>query len=112
MEHEPGDLGHGLPIAKVEALAGFGLSPEEIAHVLETDLELLNSSCARELENGRIKANLRVAESLYRKATGEGRESVTAAIFWLKTRAHWKETSSAGVRVSFATHEEILEQLR
>jgi hypothetical protein len=53
-----------------------------------------------------------VAESLYRKATGEGRESVTAAIFWLKTRAHWKETASADVRVSFATHEEILEQLR
>ena len=28
-----------------------------------------------------------------RKATGEGREAVTAAIFWLKTRAHWKEVS-------------------
>jgi hypothetical protein len=51
---------------------------------------------------------------VYRKATGEGRESVTAAIFWLKTRARWKETSSTStdVRVSFATHEEILEQLR
>ena len=32
------------------------------------------------------------AESLYRKAIGEGRESVIAAIFWLKTRARWKET--------------------
>jgi hypothetical protein len=114
MEHEPEDLGHGFPPAKVEALAGFGLSPEEIAHVLDADLEFLKSSCARELESGRIKANLRVAESLYRKATGEGRESVTAAIFWLKTRARWKETSSTStdVRVSFATHEEILEQLR
>jgi hypothetical protein len=112
MEQEPEDLGHGLPLAKVEALAGFGLSPEEIAHVLEADLDVLKSSYARELENGRIKANLRVAESLYRKATGEGRESVTAAIFWLKTRARWKETTSTDVQVSFATHEEILEQLR
>jgi hypothetical protein len=34
-----------------------------------------------------------VAESPYRKATGEGRESVTAAIFWLKTRARWKDVS-------------------
>jgi len=34
-----------------------------------------------------------VAENLYRKATGEGREAVIAAIFWLKTRAGWKETS-------------------
>ncbi len=34
-----------------------------------------------------------MAENLYRKATGDGREAVTAAIFWLKTRARWKETS-------------------
>ncbi|HEV7253715.1 MAG TPA: hypothetical protein VGN97_11575, partial [Mesorhizobium sp.] len=34
-----------------------------------------------------------VAENLFRKATGEGREAVTAAIFWLKTRARWKEVS-------------------
>jgi hypothetical protein len=47
---------------------------------------------ARELAGGAIKANARVAESLFRKATGEGRESVTAAIFWLKTRARWKES--------------------
>jgi hypothetical protein len=33
-----------------------------------------------------------VAESLYRKATSEGPQSVTAAIFWLKTRAGWKES--------------------
>jgi hypothetical protein len=34
--------------------------------------------------------------------------------FWLKTRARWKEISSTSVnvRVSFATREEILEQLR
>ena len=33
----------------------------------------------------------KVAESLFRKATGDHRQSVTAAIFWLKTRAGWKE---------------------
>ena len=31
---------------------------------------------------------------MYRKATGEGREAVTAAIFWLKARAGWRETST------------------
>jgi hypothetical protein len=30
----------------------------------------------------------------YRKATGDGREAVTAAIFWLKTRAGWKDTTA------------------
>ena len=34
-----------------------------------------------------------MAENLYRKATGEGREAVIAAIFWLKTRTGWRETS-------------------
>jgi hypothetical protein len=47
-----------------------------------------------ELDLGHVKANAKVAENLFRKATGEGRESVTAAIFWLKTRARWKETSA------------------
>ncbi len=79
--------------ARVEALAGYGVSPADIALVLAVDEEGLKATYATELEGGHIKANARVAESLFRKATGEGRESVTAAIFWLKTRARWKETS-------------------
>jgi hypothetical protein len=79
--------------SKVEALAGFGLSAADIACVLATDEKELQATYAHELESGGIKANARVAESLYRKATGEGREAVTTAIFWLKTRARWKETS-------------------
>lgn len=45
-----------------------------------------------ELDNGQIKATAKVAESLFRKATGEGPQSVTAAIFWLKTKGGWRET--------------------
>ncbi len=41
---------------------------------------------------GQIKATAKVAESLFRKATGDGAQSVTAAIFWLKTRGGWRET--------------------
>lgn len=34
-----------------------------------------------------------MAQSLFfRKATGDGPQSVTAAIFWAKTRMGWKET--------------------
>jgi hypothetical protein len=85
---------------KVEALAGYGLSPAEIACVLAIDEEELKATYAQELKSSHLKANARVAESLYRKAIGEGRESVTAAIFWLKTRARWKET-----HVSEITHD-------
>jgi hypothetical protein len=79
--------------SKVEALAGFGLSTADIACVLATDEQELKATYAHELDSGGIKANARVAESLYRKATGDGREAVIAAIFWLKTRARWKEVS-------------------
>ena len=34
-----------------------------------------------------------MAENLFRKATGDGPQAVAAAIFWLKTRAGWKETT-------------------
>ena len=91
------DLGHLPPASKVEALAGFSLSADEIARVLDVDAALIKSAFAKELESGALKANARVAESLYRKALGDGREAVTAAIFWLKTRARWKETFAAEV---------------
>jgi hypothetical protein len=100
MSGEIEDLGQ-LPYAsKVEAMAGYGLSADDIARVLDITLEELKADYAKELAGGQIKANARVAESLYRKAIGEGRESVIAAIFWLKTRARWKETM-----VSEITHD-------
>ena len=42
-----------------------------------------------------------MAENLCRKATGDGREAVIAAIFWLKTRAGWKETVVQESRTSY-----------
>jgi hypothetical protein len=79
--------------AKVEALAGYGIAAPEIALVLGAQEPELRRDYADELVCGGIKANARVAENLFRRATGEGREAVTAAIFWMKTRARWKETS-------------------
>jgi hypothetical protein len=78
---------------QVEAMAAYGIPETDIATVIEIDPKTLRRHYRKELSTGHIKANTRVAENLYRKATGEGREAVTAAIFWLKTRARWKETS-------------------
>src|SRR5262245_1240803 len=75
-------------------MAGYGLSPADMAQVLDIDPAELTSAYSKELADGRIKANAKVAESLYRLATGQGREAVTAAIFWLKARARWKETTT------------------
>jgi hypothetical protein len=98
------DLGPLPYAAKIEAMAGYGLSAADIARVLDISVEDLKASYEKELAGGHIKANARVAESLYRKAIGEGRESVTAAIFWLKTRARWKEVS---VHEHIEAHEKI-----
>jgi hypothetical protein len=78
---------------QVEAMAGFGVPESDIAGVLGIDPKTLRRHYRDELRHGHVKANARVAESLYRKATSDGAQSVTAAIFWLKTRAGWKETS-------------------
>jgi len=77
---------------QVEAMAAYGVPESDIARVIGIDPKTLRRHYRDELATGHIKANSRVAESLYRKALGDGSQSVTAAIFWLKTRAHWKET--------------------
>jgi hypothetical protein len=77
---------------QVEALAAYGIPQEEICKVVGVSLPTLHKYYRAELDTAMSKANARVAESLFKKATSEGPQSVTAAIFWLKTRAGWKET--------------------
>lgn len=75
----------------VETMAGFGVPVWDIAQTLKIELPTLRKYYRDELETGHIKANVKVAQNLFRIATGQGREAVTAAIFWLKTRARWSE---------------------
>ena len=79
---------------QVEAMAGFGMPEVGIARMIGVNAATLQRRYPEELAIGEFKANARVAENLYRRATGEGREAVIAAIFWLKARAGWKETST------------------
>lgn len=78
---------------QVEAMAGYGVPEADIAGVLGIDPKTLRKHYRGELDHGHTKANAKVAENLFRKATGDGREAVIAAIFWMKTRAGWRETS-------------------
>jgi hypothetical protein len=87
--HEPDSLER----RQVEALAGYGVPEPEIAAMIGVDAKTLRKHYRHELDHGHARANAKVAENLFRKATGEGREAVTAAIFWLKARARWKEVS-------------------
>jgi len=104
----PAHLPNTLTRRNVEALAGYGVPEVDIAGVIGIDPKTLRKHYPQELRYGHVKANAKVAENLFRKATGDGRESVIAAIFWLKTRARWKETNVMELAIS---HEDALEQL-
>ena len=74
-------------------MAAFGVPEADIARVLVIDPKTLRKHYRDELDTGHVKATAKVAEFLFRKATTEGPQCVTAAIFWMKTRARWREVS-------------------
>ena len=78
--HEPNEIER----RQVEAMAGFGVPEADIAKVLNIAPKTLRKHYRAELDNARV------AECLFKQATGG---NVTAQIFWLKTRARWKEAT-------------------
>ena len=78
---------------QVEAMAGYGIPLAQVAKVIGVSENTLRKYYPNEIELGATKANAKVIESLFRKATGDGQGAVTAAIFWIKTRCGWKETT-------------------
>ena len=73
-------------------MCGVGIPADDIARSIGISADTLRKYYREELDNGTTKANAAVAQSLYKKALGEGTGAVAAAIFWLKTRAGWRET--------------------
>lgn len=76
---------------QVEALAGFGLRQPEIASLVRDgiDYKTLVDHFAVELERGVAKANARVSQTLFEKATKD--KDTTAMIWWTKSRMRWTE---------------------
>lgn len=78
----------------VQIMSACGMPQEQIAIHIGVDAKTLRKALRAELKNGSETANGLVAQSLFKKATGSGNQSVTAAIFWLKTKAGWKDTQA------------------
>ena len=95
-KHEPTDEIR----KKVAALVGFGIPMEQIAPLVDLSMSTINKYYRTEIDSGTAQANAKIAQSLYTKALGDSHGSVTAAIFWLKTRAGWKETSVSEVKTT------------
>jgi hypothetical protein len=83
--HQP-DIGSRR---QVEAMAAYGIPEHDISRVVAIDPKTLRKHYRDELDLGQTKANAQVAGFLFNSARNG---NVTAQIFWLKTRASWRET--------------------
>jgi hypothetical protein len=76
---------------QVETMSAYGIPAEDISRVVGIDPKTLRKHYRDELDLGTTKANAQVAGFLFNSARNG---NVSAQIFWLKTRAQWKETPS------------------
>lgn len=91
-----------VDLKEIERLAGLGLTDVEIGYVLDLTEQTINNykkdnEFFLALKRGKEKADLRVTESLYKKAC-DG--DTTAMIFWLKNRKSkdWRDKHDLDIK--------------
>ena len=74
----------------VRSMAAYGIRHDEIAACLGIrSAKTLRRHFREELDRALVEANAKVARTLFEMATGG--KSVAATIFWLKSRAGWRD---------------------
>ena len=81
----------------VKLHATVGTPQEVIADILSIDPKTLRKHYREELDQSTAKANANMGGTLYNKGMGG---DVTAMIFWMKTRAGWREKQEIDHRSS------------
>jgi hypothetical protein len=76
---------------KVRHLAGVGVSQDDIAKIIGCAPKTLRKRYRDDLDRGVAEANATVSGYLFAAAKAG---NVTAQIFWLKTRARWREKTA------------------
>jgi len=83
---------------EVMLLTGFRMKADVIGLLIKHPLtglplgkEAVERIFAHELLAGKAMVDAKVAESIYKKAIGNGAQAVTAAIFWAKVHMNWNE---------------------
>ena len=77
---------------KVRYLAGLGVSQDDIAKIIGCAPKTLRKGFRDELDRGVAEANATISGYLFAAAKAG---NIAAIIFWLKTRAHWRERAAA-----------------
>ena len=91
---------------RVRYLSGVGVRQDDIARIVGCAPKTLRKRLRDELDGGIAEANATVAGYLFNQ-TKAG--NITAIIFWLKSRAGWREREAAEEQTSAAgTQSEIL----
>lgn len=68
----------------IEQMVAFGVTQEEIANLVDLHLNTLRKHYIKQLEQGKVKANLKVAQVAYTMATSGKDGQMTR--WWLETR--------------------------
>lgn len=82
--HKPTEQQRG----QVRHLAAIGVPAQDIAEVIGISRRSLYTHYKEDLQGAAVKANAQIAGYLFAAAK---KGNVTAQIFWLKTRAGWRE---------------------
>jgi hypothetical protein len=77
---------------RVRHLAGVGVRQDDIAKIIGCAPKTLRKQFRDDLDRGVAEANAIVSGCLFAAAKGG---NVTAQMFWMKTRAHWREKDPA-----------------
>src|SRR5438874_3951037 len=77
---------------KVRHLAGLGVPQDDIAKIVGCAAKTLRQRFRDELDRGVAEANATISGSLFAAAKSG---NIAAMIFWMKTRAHWRERPAA-----------------
>jgi hypothetical protein len=100
---------------KIETMAGYGLSLAKIAALFGRSLRTFqnykesNERVAMAIEAGKAKAHLQVHKTAYDMAVSGKVPQMT--MFWLKSRAGWKETEVHEVNANMNVQSESVDKL-
>ena len=96
---------------EVYRLSGIGVPQDQIAIKIGMSRKTMTNIYRDELDRGMAEANEMICERLFKIATqGDDKVSLTACIFWVKSRMGWKETNIEEVR-DFAKEDESVRRL-
>ena len=96
---------------EVYRLSGIGVPQDQIAIKIGMSRKTMTNIYRDELDRGMAEANESICDRLFKIATkGDDKVSLTACIFWVKSRMGWKETNIEEVR-DFAKEDESVRRL-